>query len=64
MCQALSLELGTQDDEGKQIFGQAWIILLSLARHLSYSDSQLNSFSVYVGHPFRVPFPQHTSLGQ
>lgn len=64
MCQALGLELGTQDGEGKQVSGQAWIILLSLARHLSYSDSQLNFFSAYVGLPLRVPFPQCTSLGQ
>lgn len=64
MCQALGLELGTQDGKGKQISGQAWIILLSRARHLSYSDSQLNFFSVYVGFPIHVPLPQCTSLGQ
>lgn len=63
MCQALGLELGTQDGEGKQMSGQAWIIPLSLASHLFYSVSQLN-FSAYVGHPRRVPFPQRTSLGQ
>lgn len=60
MCQALGLELGTQDGEGKHISGRAWITLLSLARRLSHSDSWLNSLQCVLTNPLRVPFsPAH-----